>query len=122
MKNTSSVEVIVGEVTSDEQIIKKFGLGNNPQSIISKVRNDMNILKKDVAKKFPIQHNEMILSSCEFSTAWETTRVINGDITPLYYLASYLERYQKEIEPFIFGSYLQEPFQTLFIKHFVKRK
>lgn len=124
MNNTTELELKIAQHVPDEQVIKHFGLANNTESDISLLRKDMGDLKKKISKNYPKQHQQLIEQSKDFMIAYRKTCVCNTkvDVSPLNYLSQYVSEYSQYMEPFVFATYLQEPFQTLFIKHFIERK
>lgn len=107
---------------TNKQLIKDYGLKNNPKSFVNDFVIKMKKLQHLVKVEQPQDYKGLTQWSKDFANSYKLTNAMN-DVLPLHYICEFikdLERDGQDVIPFMM--FAPEEFQVLFARHFVSKR
>ena len=106
---------------TNKQLIKDYGLKNNPKSFVNDFVIKMKKVRHLVKTKQPQDYKEMMKWSQSFYKSYQATKAIN-DVSTLHYMCEFIKDLERDgIDVMSTMMFAPEEFQVLFARHFVSK-
>ena len=121
---TTALSYTQTTLQKDKDLIKKFGLQNNPNSFINEVITKSKKFLHFAKTNHNKEYNELVKWSNEFSEMYELTNRLNGGkISKLQYLCEYVLDCENDNHDYTQSiMFIREDFLRIFAQRFMKKK
>jgi len=107
---------------TNKQLIKDYGLKNNPKSFVNDFVIKMKKVQHLVKVEQPQTYKVMTQWSKDFANSYKATKAIN-DVSTLHYMCEFIRDLEREGEDVMSTMmFAPEEFQVLFARHFVSKR